>query len=116
MSPQISEKWPIDWDILAQTAGRNAKKLLPDLVDIYIEDAVMLMGLIVDGDLEKKGYAAHRFYGNSASLGVTSIADLMQQLQTAVKQDDLDHISQIISQIETEYSRVEPALKQLVEQ
>jgi HPt (histidine-containing phosphotransfer) domain-containing protein len=114
----ITEKWPIDRAILAETAGVLADKLLPELIRLYLEDATMLLTKIQGGlqnqDLDQSVQAAHRLKGNSASMGITTMADLARKVEMAAKQNMADEATILSDQLAAEYAEVKPALAQIL--
>lgn len=112
------ETWPIDMTILTQTAGRNALRLLPELVPIFLEDGDLLVSqmgqALQTGDASQLRQAAHRLQGNSASLGVMTVAQLSTNLENLGKDDDLATAVQTFDLLSKEYKNVKAALLELI--
>jgi HPt (histidine-containing phosphotransfer) domain-containing protein len=114
------EAWPIDMTILTQTAGRNAHRLLPELIPIFLEDGDLLVGqmgqALQTGDATQLRQAAHRLQGNSASLGVMTIAQLSNKLEHLGKDGDLTTAVESFDLLSEEYKNVKAALLELIHQ
>ena len=106
--------WPIDMNIFAQTAGPKANQLLPQLLPIYLEDGDLLMDWMATAlqknDAPKFQQAAHRLKGNSASMGISTIADMTNQLEILGKTGDLQTAVQLFANLSEEYEQVKSAL------
>ena len=115
MSNQI---WPIDMSVLIQTAGSKADKMLPDLIPIYLEDGDLLVDWMAEalqiGNALKLHQAAHRLKGNSASLGVLTVAALADQLEGLGKTGDLPNAVQPFNALAEEYKKVKSALLDMI--
>ena len=115
-----SEKWPIDRAVLAETAGRNAPQLLPQLIPIFLEDGDVLVGQMAQalqaGDAGQLQQAAHRLKGNSASLGTMTIAQMASKLENLGKAGDLVTAVHDFVVLSEEYEKVKTALLTLLNQ
>ena len=115
-----SEKWPIDWAVLADTAGRNASRLLPQLIPIFLEDGDLLVVHMAQalqaGDAGQLQQAAHRLKGNSASLGTMTIAQMASKLEILGKAGDLITAVHNFAVLSEEYEKVKTALLTLLDQ
>lgn len=114
----ITDKWPIDRAVLAETVGVLADRLLPELIRLYLEDASILLTKIEEGwqqqNLEQSAQSAHRLKGNSASLGIITIAELAQQVEIAARQNREIEVTALYDQLAAEYTEVKPALAQIL--
>ncbi|MCB8944208.1 MAG: Hpt domain-containing protein [Ardenticatenaceae bacterium] len=112
--------WPIDMSVLAETAGPRAAAMLPNLIPIYLEDGDLLMRWLTEamqrGEATKMQQAAHRLKGNSASLGVLSVARLAQELETLGNAGELTTAVQPFTALVEEYDKVKLALLDMVSQ
>ena len=112
--------WPIDMAVFTQIAGSKASKMLPILIPVFLEDGDLLMGWMGEAfqndDPIKLQHAAHRLKGNSASLGVTTIASLAEQLEHWGKMGDLVTAVQPYTALSQEYTKVKSALLDLISQ
>ena len=115
-----SEAWPIDMTILTQTAGRKAHRLLPELIPIFLEDGDLLVSqmgqALQTGDAGQLRQAAHRLQGNSASLGVMTVAQLSAGLENLGKDGDLATAVQTFDLLSEEYKNIKAALLKLIHQ
>ena len=115
-----TETWPIDMAVLADTAGRNAPHLLPQLIPIFLEDGDFLISQIGQalqmGDTGQLQQAAHRLKGNSASLGAMTIAHMTSKLEYLGKNGDLAAAADTFALLSEEYNKVKAALLALLNQ
>lgn len=115
-----SETWPIDMAVLAETAGRNAVRLLPQLIPIFLEDGDALIERMVQalqiGDATQLQQAAHRLRGNSASLGAITLAHMTNELENLGQVGDLTTAVHTLALLSEEYNKVKAALLALLNQ
>ncbi len=111
--------WPIDMNAFAQIAGPKAAQLLPQLLPIYLEDGDLLTGWMAEAlqveDAMKLQQAAHRLKGNSASMGIHSIAEIATQLEKLGKTGDFPTAVSLFAQFSEEYQQVKAALLSLAD-
>jgi len=115
-----SETWPIDMAVLAETAGSNAPRLLPQLIPIFLEDGDVLVSQMAQAlkmdDANQLRQAAHRLKGNSASLGAVTIARMTSKLENLGKAGELATAVQTFALLSEEYNNVKAALLALLNQ
>ena len=115
-----SETWPIDMTVLTETAGRNASRLLPQLIPIFLEDGDSLMERMAQalqiGDATQLQQAAHRLKGNSASLGAITLTHMTNELENLGKAGDLTAAGHTLALLSEEYNKVKVALLALLNQ
>lgn len=106
--------WPLDKTVLAETMGPNMDTLLPRLLPVYLEDGDLLISWLAEalqsGDATKMRQAAHRLMGNSASMGVLTVAALAEELELLGKSGDLSTAEQHLTALIEEYTKVKTAL------
>jgi CheY-like chemotaxis protein len=94
---------------------------LPDLVvqivDLYLEDAPILMNNIVEaleaGDVEPIYRAAHTLKSSSANVGAISLAALCQELESGARSGKPGDFSNTVTKIDQLLAKVVQALKQV---
>ena len=110
--------WPIDMAAFAKIAGHRAPKLLPELIPIYLEDSELLITWMAEalqaGQATKLQQAAHRLKGNSVSLGVLTIADLADKLESLGKGKMLTTAVELFAELSEEYEKVKAAMLDMV--
>lgn len=115
---EVTESWPINWAVLAQTAGPSAAKLLPQLIPLYLEEADPLLELLTEAlqtnNATQYEQAAHKLKGNSASMGVMTLAELADELEKAGKQGNL--VATQVASLAAEYDRVKQALTAILQE
>lgn len=90
---------------------------LSELIDEYLKDTPgqieqMHRGLTA-GDSELVGRAAHTLKSNSASFGALHLAELARDLEMQAKSGSLGRAVEKLADIESEFSRLVPALEAL---
>ena len=114
-----SSTWPIDMEVFAQSAGAKADELLTQLLPLYVEDGDLLLSwmeeAITSEDITKLKQAAHRLKGNSASMGVLTVAAIANQLETLENENDLEKAAQLFATLLQEYTKVRATLQGMIE-
>jgi HPt (histidine-containing phosphotransfer) domain-containing protein len=91
------------------------RRLLSDLVHIYIEDAPMLLVRITNGVREANCavvlHAAHQLRGLAANFGAPSVTEPAQRLEEIASAGHLEDASATVKQLQTEAARLEDALQ-----
>jgi PAS domain S-box-containing protein len=106
---------PITISGLRSLSGEDEPDFLKDLVDIYFKDAEELLATlrkaIATMDIKALEYAAHRLKGSSGNLGAMTLVGMLQKLEDTAEEGRLENGPQLLAKIETEYQRVELALR-----
>ena len=92
-------------------------ELIAELVDAFLDEAPVrldeLRTGVAQGDLVLAGRAAHTLKSNGFTFGARTLGELCQELETAAQNGHLDEASPLVARVETEWSRVRPALDAL---
>ena len=91
------------------------RRLLIELVQIYMEDAPILMVRITNGVREANfsdvQHAAHRLRGLAANFGAPSVTEPAQRLERYAMAGRLQEARMTIQELEAETARLEKALQ-----
>jgi HPt (histidine-containing phosphotransfer) domain-containing protein len=91
--------------------------MLPVLIENFFHDAVKLQEdarqAFEHHQIEDLHRAAHTLKSTSKNFGATTLATLCQEVETRAKNEALEGIEDVLSQIETEYETVRSALERL---
>lgn len=106
-------------DLLNADMIGELKEILADdfamLVNSYLDDAVRRMALlknaIQDSDAEIIRNEAHSLKGSSLNLGALTLPEMFSKMEASGKDNQLESVAELFSDIELEFSRVEAALK-----
>lgn len=99
--------------------GEEAADILPQLIQVYLEDAPLLLKVVVEAnqnkDLNQLSYGAHTLKSSSAALGAMSLATLCETLETfgnsgAIAGNEAQ-VNGLVDQLEREYLRVVEVLE-----
>jgi CheY-like chemotaxis protein len=94
----------------------NNDQVLVGVVDRYLEESPNLLQAIAEavaqGDAEVLQRSAHTLKSTSAMLGATSLSQLCQELETNGHNGSLASSEAMVSQVKTEYERVQTTLLQ----
>ena len=108
---------------LFEEARSIMKKRFPDMIEGYLEDAVMYIGKIKEGfandDKDVVAQYAHPLKSSSAGLGVVSVSSIAKDLEYGAKDaiadgSEITHLKDLIEPIEEAFKRAEPKLKQAI--
>ncbi|MBE9125463.1 MULTISPECIES: PAS domain S-box protein [unclassified Coleofasciculus] len=95
--------------------GESASEMLTQLIDVYLEETPILLQAMNTAVSHKEPAAlqraAHTLKSASAALGAMTLSQLCQQLEDLGKSQTITGASALISQLESEYQRVETALQ-----
>jgi CheY-like chemotaxis protein len=99
---------------LRQMLGQD--KVLAEVIDSYLEDAPKLLQVMENAVAQGKAaalqQAAHSLKSSSALFGATSLSDFCQELEVSGSTGVLAKAATLMSQVETEYEKVQTALLQ----
>jgi len=94
----------------------NNDQVLVGVVDRYLEESPNLLSAIAEavaqGDAEVLQRSAHTLKSTSAMLGATSLSQLCQELETNGHNSSPASSEAMVSQVKTEYERVQTTLLQ----
>ncbi len=106
---------PVTISGLRSLSGEDEPDFLKDLVKIYFKDAEELLATLRNAiaimDIKSLEYAAHRLKGSSGNLGAMTLVGMLQKLEDEAEGGRLENAPQWLVKIESEYQRVEMALK-----
>ena len=94
--------------------GDNSPEMLNEMSTIFLEDAVPLLQKLKQGcsqnDFATISMAAHTLKGSSATIGLEQFANLCLTLESSSQQQEPALFDDLITKLESEYSRIEEAL------
>ena len=100
---------------LRDMAGENASEMLAAVIDSYLEDAPKLLQTINTAISQEQAaalrQAAHTLKSTSATLGATTLSQLLAELEAKGRAGTLEGALQRLPQLAAEYERVQAALQ-----
>jgi len=94
----------------------GSPELLNRVIQVYIDECQRLLAELGEaaggGDQETMRQVAHRLKSSSANLGAHTLADLFKQLEVLARENFLADARELVSEILSEYHRVQEALHQ----
>lgn len=100
---------------LETVMGDSSAEMLDEMSSIFLEDAVPLIQQMKDGlatrNFDSIIIAAHTLKGSSATIGLDKFAQLCLAVELSSKAQETNKLGPFIANLETEYSRVETALR-----
>jgi len=103
-----------DFDAALRRLGGD-RRLLLELVHIYMEDAPMLLVRISNGvraaNCSDVMHAAHLLRGLAANFGAPSVTEPAKRLEEIANAGRLDEASDTVEELQTEAARLELALE-----
>jgi PAS domain S-box-containing protein len=110
---------PIDFSIIERIesqVGRTGKKLVDELIDIFLKDAPNRFAAMHEG-IERNEpdilqQAAHTLKSSSAQLGATHLSLRCKELETKGREGNLTNADTLVEHAEAELARVEAALRE----
>jgi histidine phosphotransfer protein HptB len=112
---------PIDTEVLNYLLEALAgdKEILVEIINCYLVESPKIVAAIqtsgTNEDADALNKAAHQLKSSSASLGAVNLSQLCLQLELKGKNNNLEGVLELVSQITSEYAQVEIALKQIAE-
>ncbi|KAA3663226.1 MAG: Hpt domain-containing protein [Chloroflexi bacterium] len=104
---------------LTETLGDSADFMIPELAEMFLEDAPPLIAKIQTGfnigDGKQVKEAAHTLKGSSASMGLHAFSSHCKKIETFAKSGDLAESAKSFPMLEAEYAQVKIVLEELVE-
>jgi histidine phosphotransfer protein HptB len=108
---------PIDRDTLFERVD-NDMELLAELVDIFEEDSAehieAIRAAVGNSDSQALERSAHSLKGSSFNLSANMLAERAFRLEQAGREDDLSNSANLLAELEIEYQRVIPALREII--
>ena len=118
MSDDSSLDGCLDPDVLQslrELGGADDPEIFNELINLFLEDTPVrlrdLSSALEANDATALGQAAHALKSSSANLGATQLSGLFSQIEQAGYQGDLNTAAPLVEQSQSEYGRVEAALK-----
>lgn len=104
---------------LTETLGDSAEFMIPELAEMFLEDAPPLIAKIQEGfalsNEKQVREAAHTLKGSSASMGLHAFSVHCKKIEAAAKSSNLPEAVKSFPHLEAEYSQIKIVLEQLVE-
>ncbi|MCA9920917.1 MAG: Hpt domain-containing protein [Anaerolineales bacterium] len=104
---------------LTETLGDSAEFMIPELAEMFLEDAPSLVQMIQyalsQNDVVQVRNAAHTLKGSSASMGLHIFSKHCKEIETQAKTGNLAAAAKQFPQFEAEYMQVVSALQTIVE-
>lgn len=99
---------------LQNIGGADGAAFLADMIDCYLDDSTQLLQQIRDAVTQKDAITlqrlVHSWKSSSASLGATVLSNLCREVE-AIASTGISDVSEQVSQLATEYQKVEAALQ-----
>lgn len=99
---------------LRSALGKSAARVLPDLIDTFLQEAPMQLAQMRDAlagpDLEILRRVSHTLKSNAANFGASSLNHLAQELNQLAKNNALEGVPELIDLMEKEFPMVRDAL------
>jgi signal transduction histidine kinase/CheY-like chemotaxis protein/HPt (histidine-containing phosphotransfer) domain-containing protein/HAMP domain-containing protein len=100
---------------LRATLGRQAKRMLPALIEQFYRDAERLLGqarqALEEGRAEDLRIASHSLKSISATFGAMALSAVAREVESLAREGRLDGVAEQISRAEAELARAKPALE-----
>lgn len=104
---------------LTETLGDSAEFMIPELAEMFLEDAPPLVEKIrvalADKDITQVREAAHTLKGSSASMGLHIFSMHCKEIETLAKSGNLEGAAIKFPFLEAEYSQVMFVLQELIQ-
>jgi len=101
---------PIDYDFVRAHLGMLMEELLPDLLQVFLEDGEMRLRQLTTSLRQKDepqiSSTAHTLKGSSATLGMSALSQLCQQLESAARDHDWHNVCLLAAQVGKEFEHV----------
>ncbi len=108
---------PVALERLRRTLGRQAERLLPELIDTAVRDMPGLLQqartALGQGQLTDLRRAAHTLKSNAAHFGATALAALCRDVESRAKGDSLEGLEELLGRCDAELARTQGLLEQL---
>ena len=96
----------------------GSDELLADLITVFLEEAPSRMKLIEDsiaaGDAKQVAFGAHKLRGGAQALGAIRLSEVLDEVESAARSNDLDSVALRIPDIRTELADATSELKRLI--
>jgi PAS domain S-box-containing protein len=120
LAPRAPEEPGLDpaaLERLRRTLGRQAERLLPQLIDSAVRDMPGLLGqartALERGQLKDLHRAAHTLKSNAAHFGATALAALCRDVEHRAKAETLEGLEELLGRCDAELSRTRGLLMRL---
>ena len=101
---------PIDYDFVRAHLGTLMEDLMPDLLQVFLEDGEMrirqLAASLRQKDWRQISSTAHTLKGSSATLGMSTLSYLCQQLESAARDHDWHNVCLLAAQVGKEFEHI----------
>jgi HPt (histidine-containing phosphotransfer) domain-containing protein len=108
---------PLAIQRLRATLGTSAEALMPQLVDMFLTDAVTLQTnarqAIEQNKPDELRRAAHSLKSNSANFGAQKMFELALELERRAKNGTLEGATDLLKRIGEEFERTQAAIEKL---
>ncbi len=105
---------------LLEMIGEDSFELLIDIINSYLEDGETLIYELEEGiknrDPQQIYHSAHTLKSSSATLGALTLSKLCADLETKGRNGNIEGITELLSQLQSEYKRVDQMLRQKQQQ
>lgn len=105
---------PLEQAIIAELRDLMAEEF-SSLVDLYIDDSSKrlkaLQVAVVDNHAQQVNELAHSFKGASSNVGANRLANLLQQVEQAGRNNEVSSIAALMPAIAAEFADVSQALR-----
>lgn len=105
---------------LLEMIGEDSYELLIDIINSYLEDGETLIQELEEGiknrDLQQIYHSSHTLKSSSATLGALKLSKLCANLEAKGRNGNIEGITELLSQLQSEYQRVDQMLRQKQQQ
>lgn len=89
-----------------------------ELLTVYVKDSdqrlPILQQALCDGDATQLRELAHSFKGSSSNISAAPLAELCRQVEQSARDEQLNGLDTVLSQIDTEYAQVRALIQTLL--
>jgi CheY-like chemotaxis protein/HPt (histidine-containing phosphotransfer) domain-containing protein len=101
---------PIDVANFEERLGPGSSVVLPNLVDVFVEEAEPMIGALRqatdDGNWARLESLGHRLSGSSSNISALQFAATCQRLRQKAKEQNQKEVKKAVSELEQEYERI----------
>jgi CheY-like chemotaxis protein len=114
LTPEFTNTWPIDMEGVKTSFGADAEELLVELIPMFLEDAEPLLAQLEEAattqNAETLKRAAHTIKGSSASMGITTLAELAKEVEYMGRDGRMLQAAAKIQELKLHYNQIKAAL------
>lgn len=112
-----SAKQILNWQDFMFRMGNN-RELCLELLEIYLQQAPPKLREISRAldmrDFEKVSFVAHSLKGISYNLGADTVGKIADDMNSVIKENRFDALSELLLELETEFERLSDAARHIL--